>query len=97
MATIKKRVWTNAKGERQEAWQLRYIDQHGKERAKQFGRKGDAAAYLTKVGWEVSQGTHSPDSTSVTVAIPRSGARIRGLRRSRFRRGHSQLHLPRLD
>lgn len=67
MATVKKRVWTNAKGERQEAWQLRYLDQHGKERAKQFARKGDASAYLTKVGWEVSQGTHTPDSTSVTV------------------------------
>lgn len=68
MATIKKRSWTNARGERKEAWQLRYVDGQGVERAKQFDRKGDASAYLTKVGWEVSQGTHTPDSTSVTVA-----------------------------
>ncbi len=68
MATIKKRTWTNDRGETKEAWQLRYIDSQGAERSKQFARKGDASAYLTKVGWEVSQGTHTPDSVSVTVS-----------------------------
>lgn len=68
MATIKKRTWINARGEKKEAWQLRYVDGQGIERAKQFARKGDASAYLTKVGWEVSQGVHTADSASVTVA-----------------------------
>lgn len=68
MATIKKRSWINSRGERKEAWQLRYVDSQGVERSKQFAKKGDASAYLTKVGWEVSQGTHTPDSVSITVA-----------------------------
>lgn len=68
MATIKKRAWTTGKGERKEAWQLRYVDSQGVERSKQFDRKGDASAYLTRIGWELSQGTHTADSASVTVA-----------------------------
>lgn len=68
MATIKKRRWRSGSGEWKEAWRLRYVDAAGKERQKQFDRKGDAEAYRIKVGWEVSQGTHTPDSASVTVA-----------------------------
>lgn len=67
MATIKKRTWTTPAGEQRSAWQLRYVDGQGVERAKQFSRKGDAAAYLTKAAWEVSQGTHTADSSSITV------------------------------
>lgn len=68
MATIKKRSWLTPKGETREAWRLRYVDGQGRERSKQFTKKGDASAYLTKVGWELSQGTHTADSASVTVA-----------------------------
>ena len=68
MATIKKRRWLTKNGEWKEAWRLRYVDSSGKERQKQFDRKGDAEAYRIKVGWEVSQGTHTPDSASITVA-----------------------------
>ncbi len=68
MATIKKRIWVNRKGEQNEAWQLRYVDAQGAERSKQFEKKGDASAYLTRVSWELSQGTHTPDSASVTVS-----------------------------
>src|SRR4051794_25483893 len=68
MATIKKRRWRTRAGEWKEAWRLRYVDASGTERQKQFERKGDAEAYRIKVGWEVSQGTHTPDSASITVA-----------------------------
>lgn len=68
MATIKKRRWRSRTGEWSEAWRLRYVDASGTERQKQFARKGDAEAYRIKVGWEVSQGTHTPDSASITVA-----------------------------
>ena len=67
MATIKKRRWRTGSGEWKEAWRLRYVDATGTERQKQFDRKGDAEAYRIKVGWEVSQGTHTPDSASITV------------------------------
>ena len=67
MATIKKRKWKTRSGEWKEAWRLRYADAGGKERQRQFERKGDAEAYRIKVGWEVSQGTHTPDSASINV------------------------------
>ena len=67
MATIKKRRWKTSSGEWKEAWRLRYTDAHGVERSKQFDRKGDATAFLTKTSWEISQGTHTADGASVTV------------------------------
>lgn len=86
MATIKKRIWKNRHGERKEAWQLRYVDAQGVERSKQFAKKGDASAYLRKIGWELSQGTHTPDSTSITISraadLWLNTARSKGLERS---------------
>ena len=68
MATIKKRRWKTPSGEWREAWQLRYVDGQGVERSKQFAKKGDASAFLTKASWEVSQGIHTADAASITVA-----------------------------
>ncbi len=99
MATIKKRTWVNQKGERKEAWQLRYVDAHGAERSKQFERKGDASAYLTRVSWELSQGTHTPDSASVTVSKAADlwvgAAKAKGLERSTIKQYEewAKLHI----
>jgi integrase len=68
MASIRKRAWVSRAGDRKTAWIVNYQDTAGKRRAKQFARRKDADAFLTKVGWEVSQGTHTPDSQSITVA-----------------------------
>jgi len=67
MATIKKRNWTDPKGAKREAWQVRFVDQDGKQRAKQFERKKDADAYLTSVRPQVRDGTYTPESTSPTI------------------------------
>lgn len=67
MATIRKRSWTTAAGEAKTAWQVDYRDSGGKRRSKQFARKRDAEAWSTQAAWHVSQGTHTPDSTSITV------------------------------
>jgi integrase len=68
MATIRRRGWITSKGERKEAWRVRYVDQHGETRTKQFDLKRDADAYRIKVEGEVASGTHTADSVSVTVA-----------------------------
>jgi len=68
MASIRKRAWLSPAGDRKTAWIVDYQDAAGKRRAKQFARRKDADAFLTKAGWEVSQGTHTPDSQSITVA-----------------------------
>ncbi|WP_188051918.1 tyrosine-type recombinase/integrase [Azospirillum sp. Sh1] len=50
------------------AWQVKYVDQYGKRRSRQFRTKKEADAYETKVRHEVMTGVHTPDSASITVA-----------------------------
>ena len=67
MATVKKRVWTTARGEQKEAWRVSYTDGDGKRWHKQFDLKRDAEAYRTRVASEVARGIHTADAASVTV------------------------------
>lgn len=67
MATVRKREWTNRKGEHKIAWVVDYTDQRGGRRYKQFSRKGAADAHLTTVSVEVRDGTHTADSQSITI------------------------------
>lgn len=69
MAAIRKRSWTGGRGEQRQAWLVDYRDTAGKRRSKQFARKKDAEAWSTQAAWHVSQGTHTPDSTSITLKI----------------------------
>jgi integrase len=68
MATVKKRGWKTAAGEAKEAWRVRYVDQHGKTRTRQFDLKRDADAFRVKAESEVVAGVHTADRASVTVA-----------------------------
>jgi integrase len=66
--SVRKRKWMNPKGEAREAWVVDYVDGSGQRRNKNFERKRDADAYANRVNVEVRAGTHTPDSTSLTVA-----------------------------
>ncbi len=66
--SVRKRIWTAPRGEQKSAWVVDYVDQAGVRRNKQFVRKKDADAWHTKAAWQVSQGTHTSDSQSITVA-----------------------------
>lgn len=68
MASIRKRTWTSPSGDQKNAWQVDYRDSGGHRRSKQFPRKKEAEAWLVNASWEVKQGTHTPDSQSITVA-----------------------------
>src|ERR1044072_2983074 len=68
MATVKRRTWRTGDGAQKEAWRVRYVDQHGKARARQFDLKRDAEAFRIKAEGEVAAGIHTPDSASITVA-----------------------------
>jgi integrase len=68
MMAIRKRIWTAPNGDEKTAWQVDYRDQNGKRRSKQFVRKKDADKWLVSAAWEVSQGVHTVDSESITVA-----------------------------
>lgn len=68
MATVKKRVWATAKGEKREAWRVSYTDADGERQHKQFALKRDADAYRIKAEGELALGIHTADAASVTVA-----------------------------
>ncbi|HVM22075.1 MAG TPA: hypothetical protein VM308_02085 [Sphingomicrobium sp.] len=65
--SIRKRTWTSPAGETKTAWLVDYRDAGGHRRSKQFTRKKEAEAWLVNASWEVKQGTHTPDSKSITV------------------------------
>lgn len=67
MASIRKRTWAAPNGEEKTAWIVDYRDGAGARRFKQFPRRKDADAWLTTAAWEVSRGTHTADSQSITV------------------------------
>jgi integrase len=67
MTAIRKRSWTAPGGEAKTAWLVDYRDASGARRAKQFARKKEAEAWAVQAGWHVTQGTHTPDSQSITV------------------------------
>lgn len=99
MATIRKRAWTDSRGERRQAWLVDYRDTAGTRRSKQFARKKDAEAWSTSTAWHVSQGTHTPDSATVSVAeaarIWLNRAEAEGLERATVQayRGLANLHV----
>lgn len=65
--SIRKRTWTNAKGEEKTAWVVDYADTKGKRHLKTFKLKKDADKFATTASVEVREGTHVADSESVTV------------------------------
>lgn len=67
MASIRSREWTAPSGTKKSAWVVDYRDASGHRRSKQFKRKKEAEAWLVSAAWEVTQGTHTPDSQSITV------------------------------
>lgn len=72
--SIRKRSWKTSKGEAREAWVVDYVDQAGKRHLKTFARK-EADAYRIAAGHQISQGTYTADSQSITVAdadVPRN-------------------------
>ena len=68
MPKPRKIEWTNADGTPSSRWQVRYRDQAGRRRAKQFARKKEATDFADTIVAAVRAGTHVPDRDTVTVA-----------------------------
>ena len=66
--SVRKRIWKTKAGVEKQAWIVDYVDQHGKRHIRTFERKKEADAYQASVRVDVSRGTHTPDSASITVA-----------------------------
>jgi integrase len=67
MASIRKRSWVS-RGIPRSAWLADYADQHGARHIKTFATKKEADSWLANARHEIRQGTHTPASTSITVA-----------------------------
>ena len=96
--SIRKRSWKSG-GTTKTGWQVDYKDQHGKRRNKTFSTKTAATAWWTKTAGEVSQGTHTADSASITVAkaadlwIERAELEGREASTVQQYRQHAELHI----
>lgn len=97
--SVRKRTWTNAKGEVKSAWLVDYADTAGIRRQKTFRLKKEADAFAATASVEVREGTHVADSASATVRKAaefwmKDGER-QGLERSTLaqRRQHIELHI----
>jgi integrase len=67
MASVRKRTWKSG-GEIKTAWIVDYFDQHNVRRLKTCKSKKEAENFKTTCQWEIRQGTHTPESQSITVA-----------------------------
>jgi integrase len=97
--SVRRRTWTNADGSQGESWVVNYTDSDGKRRLKSFERKKDAITYHARVAVDVSAGTHTAESRSITVAAAgalwiKSGEGLK-LERSTLEayRRHLKLHI----
>ncbi|MCA1467239.1 site-specific integrase [Bradyrhizobium sp. IC3195] len=97
--SVRKRTWKTSKGEAREAWIVDYVDQAGNRCIQTFERKKEADAYHATVRVEVSEGTHTPRSRSVTVREAgeawHAACERNGLERSSLTqyRDHLDLHI----
>lgn len=66
--SVRKRIWTDAKGDERTAWVVDYKDQSGKRRLKTFKLKKEADAFALTSGVEVRDGTHVADRETITVS-----------------------------
>ena len=98
MATIRKRTWRSG-GETKTAWVADYFDQSRKRHLKTFKRERQAKDWLITALHEVKEGTHTPESRSITVAeaceIWLAKAELEGRERATLvqYRSHADLHI----
>jgi integrase len=98
VASIRKRTWT-ARGVERSGWIVDYFDQANKRHVRTFATKKEAEAWRTVALHEVQQGTHTPASTSITLAEAFARwiehCEAEGLERStvRQRKQHLDLHV----
>jgi integrase len=65
--SIRKRTWTNARGETKEAWVVDY-SLNGKRHIETFEKKKDAAERHARIRVDIKRGLHVAPSRSITVA-----------------------------
>jgi len=97
MASIRKRTWNTAKGQKS-AWIVAYLHK-GRQHIKTFVTKKAAEKWKAEMTVEVGKGMHTPASTSITVAAAGERwieqAEVDGLEAGTVQvyRGHLRYHI----
>ena len=97
--SVRKRSWTNGRGEERTAWVVDYVDSKGTRRLKTFSKKKGADAFAATAKIEVREGIHVADRDTVTVkkagAFWIASAEAAGLERTTIDsyRSHLALHI----
>jgi integrase len=97
--SVRRRTWTTQRGEERESWVVAYTDRAGARRIETYTRRRDADARHAEIQVELRRGTHTPTSTSDTVAAAFAGwiehCQAEGLERSTIeqRQFHLNLHV----
>ena len=66
--SVRKRTWTNAKGETKEAWIADLFDKNNDRHIKTFATEGEAEDYAAQARINRKRGMHTAPSKSITVA-----------------------------
>jgi integrase len=100
--SVRKRKWTNGKGETRESWVVSYSTKEGGKRYQHietFDRKKDADARHAQIKVDLGRGTHVPPSQSITVAeatelwLQACASRELEIATLDQYRGHTRLHI----
>lgn len=67
MASVRKRSWTTAKGEKKTAWVIDWLDSRGERQRKHFCSKKDADRERINIEGQLAGGTYRPDAGRYTV------------------------------
>ena len=65
--SVRKRPWSNCKGDEKSTWVVDYTDTKGTRRLKSFKLKKQADQFAATASVEVREGTHVADRETVTV------------------------------
>lgn len=68
MASVRKRSWTTAKGERRTAWAVDFPDAAGGRQRRQFDTKREADAFRVQSEGQVRAGTFRPEADKVAIS-----------------------------
>lgn len=71
--SIRKRMWTTAKGVEKTSWVVDYVDGKGTRRLKTFAKKKEADQFAATAKVELRDGVHVADSASATVTRAAEG------------------------
>ncbi|NDW07457.1 site-specific integrase [Jiella pacifica] len=90
--SVRKRTWSNGKGDVRTGWQYDFCDLNGKRQRKQFRTKREADAFRVKIEGQLAGGSFRGESQTTTVRdlalTYLAHAEGRSIRGERFTRGH---------